>query len=108
MTETDIAGRLRKRRAELLGEIAAQDEAAQGVTAEDEEDRQQERAEDEVLSALSQADREELRRIDLALGKLADGTYGVCEECGQKIAPARLEAMPDAVLCIDCASKAEG
>lgn len=107
MAEDGIAKGLRQRRAELLGEIAERDEAAHSVTAEEAEDKQQERVEDEVLAALSMADLEEVQRIDLALGKIADGSYGICEECGQKIAPARLKAMPDALLCIECASKAE-
>lgn len=35
--------------------------------------------------------------------KLADGTYGVCDRCGQDIADARLEALPWATLCVTCA-----
>ena len=38
------------------------------------------------------------------VGKLDAGTYGRCESCGNQIAEARLEAMPAARLCIDCAS----
>jgi DnaK suppressor protein len=34
--------------------------------------------------------------------RLAQGGYGVCEECGQKIAPERLEALPDATRCVSC------
>jgi DnaK suppressor protein len=46
-----------------------------------------------------------LSEVELALSKMDDGNYGACERCGQPIAPARLEAMPAARLCIDCASK---
>jgi DnaK suppressor protein len=49
----------------------------------------------------------ELRRIEAALQRLEDGGYGDCLECGEPIAPQRLEADPAAPLCIDCASKAE-
>ena len=42
-------------------------------------------------------------RIARALVKIEDGTYGVCDNCGKPIAPARLEAAPESVLCIDCA-----
>jgi len=45
----------------------------------------------------------QLERIDRALAKLDDGTYGICDNCGQPIAPKRLEAMPDVALCVDCA-----
>ena len=47
---------------------------------------------------------ETLAEIEDALAKLDDGSYGTCESCGQAIAPARLEAMPAARLCIACAS----
>ena len=42
-------------------------------------------------------------RIARALKKLDEGTYGQCDNCGQPIAPARLEAAPESVLCIACA-----
>ena len=43
---------------------------------------------------------EKLRR---ALAKLDEGSYGRCDRCGGPIAPARLEAVPESALCIDCA-----
>ena len=43
-----------------------------------------------------------LAAIDKALGKIENGTYGVCERCGRPIDPARLEALPYAELCIEC------
>jgi DnaK suppressor protein len=43
------------------------------------------------------------KRVQRALAKLEDGTYGVCDQCGKPIAPGRLKARPDSVLCIDCA-----
>jgi RNA polymerase-binding transcription factor DksA len=57
------------------------------------------------LEALTGSLLETLQEIDDALAKLADGRYGLCEECGQPIGEARLEAMPAARLCITCASK---
>jgi DnaK suppressor protein len=45
-----------------------------------------------------------LERTERALAKLDDGTYGLCDACGKPIAPKRLEAMPNVVLCIDCAA----
>jgi RNA polymerase-binding transcription factor DksA len=41
-----------------------------------------------------------LRDVTIALGKLGEGTYGKCEECGEDIAEPRLEAMPAARYCI--------
>lgn len=43
----------------------------------------------------------ELRDIDVALQRLAEGNYGVCMDCGQQIDPERLEANPAAVRCIE-------
>jgi DnaK suppressor protein len=45
-------------------------------------------------------------RIARALAKLAEGTYGVCDACGEAIATARLRAAPESVLCIECARRA--
>ena len=42
-------------------------------------------------------------RVARALAKLEEGSYGTCDRCGQAIAPARLRAAPESVLCIDCA-----
>lgn len=44
-------------------------------------------------------------RVVRALQKLDEGTYGICDSCGKPIAAARLKAVPESVLCIDCASK---
>jgi phage/conjugal plasmid C-4 type zinc finger TraR family protein len=49
--------------------------------------------------------KETLSDVERALEKLEDGSYGTCESCGQPIPEARLEAMPAARLCINCASK---
>ena len=43
-------------------------------------------------------------RIAQALKRIANGTYGTCPRCGEPIPVARLEARPDAVLCLECAS----
>jgi DnaK suppressor protein len=45
-------------------------------------------------------------RVLRALEKLDGGTYGTCDDCGRPIAPARLGASPESVLCIDCARRA--
>jgi RNA polymerase-binding transcription factor DksA len=48
----------------------------------------------------------QLAEVEAAIERLAAGTYGVCEQCGQPIATARLEARPAARTCIECASLA--
>ena len=45
---------------------------------------------------------ETLTDIEYALRKWEVGTYGLCDQCGQPIEPARLEALPQAVLCLKC------
>jgi DnaK suppressor protein len=47
-----------------------------------------------------------LRKVEHALRRLADKTYGTCEVCGQPIPVARLEALPYATLCVKDASRA--
>ncbi len=42
-------------------------------------------------------------RIDRAIAKLVEGTYGMCDRCKRPIAPARVTAAPESVLCIECA-----
>jgi RNA polymerase-binding protein DksA len=57
-----------------------------------------------VLRAL----RSTLLDVERAVAKMDTGTYGVCEGCGQPISLERLEALPWAVLCIDCKQRAGG
>jgi DnaK suppressor protein len=45
-----------------------------------------------------------LARTERALAKLDEGTYGLCDACGEPIAPKRLRAMRDGVLCVACAA----
>jgi DnaK suppressor protein len=45
-----------------------------------------------------------LARTERALAKLDEGTYGTCDQCGEAIPPARLRAMPDSALCVECAA----
>jgi DnaK suppressor protein len=45
-------------------------------------------------------------RVARALAKLDEGSYGICDACGESIAPARLAAAPESVLCIECARRA--
>jgi DnaK suppressor protein len=49
-----------------------------------------------------------LAEIDAALKRIEEGTFGICTNCGKKIAEERLEARPWATLCIDCQRDQEG
>jgi DnaK suppressor protein len=57
---------------------------------------------EEIEFALIQMKAETLNKIDAALRRLEEGTYGDCFECGEEIAAARLRAVPFAVRCKDC------
>lgn len=63
-------------------------------------------AEDISLKQLS-AHREKLIKIDEAIQKIKEGTYGLCEECGDEISVERLKIIPFATHCRDCQEKKE-
>jgi RNA polymerase-binding transcription factor DksA len=47
----------------------------------------------------------EMKKVDDALSRYQNGSYGICEQCGQQIEPARLQRMVNTTLCVTCASK---
>jgi DnaK suppressor protein len=55
--------------------------------------------------ALEKQIKEKLNEVEHALDKFAQGTYGLCDICGQPIDPARLEALPEANLCLNCKAR---
>ena len=56
----------------------------------------------DLLYQLTTGDRETVKRIDLALDRIVDGGFGVCDHCGKEIQKGRLEAVPWARHCIEC------
>lgn len=56
----------------------------------------------EFLLSLATNEQQSLNMIDVALRKMDEGTYGICEECSKAISQKRLVAMPHARLCIKC------
>jgi len=88
----DVHGRIREARVDSSNERQAID---QGETSELD-------TQDELEFALIQMKAETLNRIDAALRRLEEGTYGRCFECGNEIAATRLRALPFAVRCKDC------
>ena len=59
----------------------------------------------EQVRALLRQARSSSVALSAALARVTDGTYGVCSRCGGPIGEARLDARPDAVTCIRCASR---
>lgn len=56
---------------------------------------------------LTGREKSRLQAVQEALGKMDDGTYGTCEDCGEAIGAGRLKAMPLAKLCVSCQSQWE-
>lgn len=54
---------------------------------------------------LEKSIREQLAAVEHALQKFEQGTYGLCDSCGRPIALERLEALPQATLCLDCKAR---
>ncbi|PWR04241.1 dimethylmenaquinone methyltransferase [Meridianimarinicoccus roseus] len=94
---------LRTRRAELTRHMRIVENTLDETPPADWEDRASERQGDEVLESLGQADLAELKRIDAALARIASGSYGTCEGCGEAISDARLDLIPDTPFCKTCA-----
>ena len=70
-------------------------------------DQSQEMENQALVSALDTEGREELKLIEAALRRIADGTFGSCQKCGEEVQAARLEAVPYTRYCINCANLME-
>lgn len=95
--------RLRKRLGELNNRLAGVEKALDQPVDPDSEERAVEREGDEVLEGLGQAGLMEIRMIEAALARVADGSFGDCVACGEPIAEERLDAVPHAARCRNCA-----
>jgi DnaK suppressor protein len=102
--------RLQKQRAEIINmykqDLRAGQESADDGT-EDIVDRANNAYNRELMFSLSDNERATLLQIENALGRMDEGSYGRCANCGQSIAVQRLEAVPWARFCIDCQELAE-
>ena len=108
-TSIMMKSRMRARAAQLRGEIQRTLERSSDEThvriAEQARDTEDDSFSNLIVDLnLAEIDRDadELRRIDTALARLSEGSYGLCEDCGQRIPQARLEAEPTALRCIRC------
>jgi DnaK suppressor protein len=98
------------RRAELMGEAGrtAQgmgDDATEGYP--DPTDRGSLESDRNLLLRIRDRERKLISKIDEALGRIADGSFGLCEECSEPIAVERLRARPVTTLCIECKADQE-
>jgi len=97
--------RARERVAALEREFAGLAEAASLAGTDDEHDPEGATLafERQHAAALLEAAREQVAAINAALERLADGRYGICDQCGRPIGEDRLAARPAARTCIKCA-----
>ncbi len=104
-----LKGMLEDRRREIHEKLRSLREAIPSASPDvrDAEEQSVDEFVQEVDLALMQMKSDTLKKIDAAILRLEDGTYGRCEECEQEIAEARLRALPFAVLCRDCQEQAE-
>lgn len=61
----------------------------------------------ELTLMLGDRDREKLAETEEAIERIENGTYGICDECGEPIGEARLMAMPFTKVCVECKTKDE-
>ena len=106
-----LRAQLEHQRSELRREIADQgaDPDSDEISFVDDtgfSDRSHSTEERSRLISMARALGSNLRDVERALAKMTAGTYGTCERCGGPIGPERLEALPWAVLCIECKQKA--
>lgn len=104
---TKIRRRLEERLAELSHEISEIDQTLREPDNPDVEERAVENEGHEVLESLGNAALLEISQIEAAIQRMDLGTYGQCTSCGADIGSSRLDAMPYAASCIDCASAGE-
>jgi len=95
--------RLIARKAELERRLGRIEQDLSLTPDPDVEERATEREGDEVLEDLGQAGIAEIRMIDAALDRIERGEFGICVACGEEIAPGRLDLVPHAARCRDCA-----
>ena len=82
--------------------VATSEERREGSPFGKREEEATETLELEKRLALENRIRGELARVEHALHKFEEGSYGLCDNCGQPIDPARLKALPQASLCLNC------
>ena len=87
---------------QLKSSVRPADERREGSPFGKREEEATESFEFEKRLALEKRIRDQLAGVEHALHKFEDGTYGLCDSCGQPIDPARLEALPQASLCLSC------
>lgn len=98
---------LDKERQDLLEEIERLRDLLKTETDASTQDGDPDIYERERNLAFLEAAEQRLEAVERAIRTLEKGTYGLCERCGRQIEPERLEALPDAALCLSCQREVE-
>lgn len=98
---------LEKKRSELSARLEKITANVRRSLETDSKERALQLEDSEVVDALGNEAREELKKISLALRRMDAGEYGLCSSCGLAIDSKRMEAYPYASECIDCATMDE-
>ena len=104
MAYEKIQAQLEERLAELQKRLVSIKRDVTKSHSGDSAEQAQERENDEVVDAIGNETAQSIRVVTAALERIADGSYGVCENCGEEIAEGRLEAIPEATRCVNCAA----
>ncbi len=97
--------RLQEELAQIEANVRTADVRREGSPFGKREEEATESLELEKRLALEKQTNEHLAEVEHALHKFEEGTYGLCDSCGKPIAPDRLEALPQASLCVECKAK---
>ena len=103
MAHEALKAELEQRLAQMQSRLASIKKDVTQAHSGDSAEQAQERENDEVVDAIGNETAQSIRVIQAALARIDDGTYGLCENCGKDIAPARLSAVPEATRCVNCA-----
>ena len=98
---------LEQEREELLDDLSRLRETLKAEVKVDAEEGDPDLHEREKNLALVQTLENKLQSIERALRAVGLGVYGICERCGKQISPERLEARPDATMCLSCQREVE-
>lgn len=105
--KTDLLRKKQELGANVNNELDEMREAAEGHHLADMDDLGGDAHDEETQYKIMEIESAELGQIDMALDRIAAGTFGVCEVCEKPINPERLRALPFANLCIDCKRQQE-
>jgi len=95
----DRKAALETRLGELTHRVRRIEGDLEAPVSEDLEEQATEREDDEVLEDLGAASVREIRMVEAALDRIANGSYGICTSCGEPIAEERLDALPATPRC---------